>query len=244
MVNLPGLLSGTKKRKRKASAGKKRRQLFESLEQRQLLAAGINPVVFIPGFAGTFADVLDSNNDLIAEPERSEKIDEWYTNRGLHPDELALEPGAQVYQNIVETLENAGYVPGSTLFVTTWDWRLPVAPVDGVNDGALAATYADIADPTFDTGLDYLAHTLQAVKAANPAATHVDLVTHSTGGLVARSYLQSAAYGQNDLLPVGNLVLAGVPNRGTSDTWNLSLDDWAGSAATRGAARLRRPSIP
>ncbi|MEM8912146.1 MAG: hypothetical protein AAGC97_10295, partial [Planctomycetota bacterium] len=202
-----------------------------------MLAVGANPVVYIPGFAGSFADVLDNNLDLIAEPQLSQRLDEWSFNRGLTPDKLALEPNGQVYQNLYQTLENVGYVQDQTLFVTPWDWRVPVAPVDATADGQLQnATFAAITDATFDTGLDYLAHTLQAVAATG--ATEVDLITHSTGGLVARAYMQSPAYGQNGLPTIGNLVMAGVPNRGVTETWNLSLDDWAGSGGTRALTLL------
>ena len=157
--------------------------------------------------------MVQSNGDLIAEPDRTNRVDEWLTTRGLHPDKLVIEPFAQSYHNVVKTLENAGYVQGQDLFVSTWDWRTPVAPVDNVNDGSLTASFADITDATFDTGLDYLAHTIQEAKSANPTATAVDLITHSTGGLVARAYVQSTAYADranNGLLSVNNLIMAGV----------------------------------
>ncbi|WP_372894369.1 LEPR-XLL domain-containing protein, partial [Stieleria sp.] len=230
-----------KQRKVSEQLIKRRRQLVEQLEQRILLAAnpGPDPVVLVPGFAGTFA-----------ADETPTGLDEWYTQRGLAPSKLALEPNGQVYQNIVQTLRNVGYISAEdatpenpqSLFVALWDWRVPVAPVDSdalTNpDGSLSVTAAELTDATFDTGLDYLVHTLQQVKAANPGATHVDIVSHSTGGLVTRAYLQSAAYGQSGLPMVDDFVMAGVPNEGTSDPFNLSSDDWSSSITTRAAARL------
>ncbi|MEZ6133641.1 MAG: Ig-like domain-containing protein [Pirellulaceae bacterium] len=229
-----------------------RSQLFEQLESRQMLAVGPNPVVFIPGFAGTFADVIGADGNLIAESVRTERMDEWYTQRGLPPSKLALEPFSGTYQNIVQTLDNVGFVTQEeaianpllqqSLFVALWDYRVDVAPTDGVDDGVLSnATYSEIADISFDTGLDYLAHTLEQVKAIYGPGTTVDIVTHSTGGLIARSYLQSAAYANravNGLPAVGSLVMAGVPQHGVSETWNFMLDDWSDSAASRAAARL------
>jgi triacylglycerol esterase/lipase EstA (alpha/beta hydrolase family) len=50
----------------------------------------------------------------------------------------------------------------------------------------------------------------------------VDVIAHSTGGLVARSYIQSAAYGgffngTQKLPTFENLIMVGVPNRGARE---------------------------
>ena len=78
---------------------------FELCEQRQLLAAnpGLDPVLFVPGFGGTFAaDTSEAG------------LNEWFTTRGISPDKLTLEPLANNYGDIVQTLENVGYVQGET----------------------------------------------------------------------------------------------------------------------------------
>jgi pimeloyl-ACP methyl ester carboxylesterase len=58
-----------------------------------------------------------------------------------------------------------------------------------------------------------------------------DVIAHSTGGLVARTYIQSAAYGGEyaagkNLPRVNNLIMVGVPNRGASKAWNPLHDNW------------------
>ncbi|HDO23621.1 MAG TPA: lecithin--cholesterol acyltransferase, partial [bacterium] len=45
----------------------------------------------------------------------------------------------------------------------------------------------------------------------------VDIIAHSMGGLVARSYIQDANY-RND---VGKLIMLGAPNYGSSDVYTL-----------------------
>jgi hypothetical protein len=69
-----------------------------------------------------------------------------------------------------------------------------------------------------------------------PPLDAVDVIAHSTGGLVARTYIQSAAYGDEyapgrRLPKIDNLILVGVPNRGASKAWNPLHDNWAGDPA-------------
>jgi len=204
-----------------------------------------DPVLLVPGFGGTFAADTSSAG-----------LDEWYTTRGAPPDSLQTDPLGNVYADIVRTLENVGYVQGETLFVANWDWRVPVAADDGIVDGQISGITAEsITDGVYETGVDYLGYWLdQAADAwsashAGEQLGSVDIIAHSTGGLVARSYVQSDAYGgaydadgdgvANEFLPmVNDLVLAGMPNRGVATTWNLLHDDWNVNAASRLAARV------
>ena len=205
-----------------------RRACLEQLERRELLTAGLDPVIVIPGFGGTFANETTSNTN------------EWLTTRGLPPSKLALEPFGGVYQNIVQSLENVGYAatgPNQKLFVSLWDWRLPVAPTDGSADGTLTIN-PNLNDAVYETGLEYLAKTLNDIKTLYPGITKVDVIAHSTGGLIARSYMQSSINGANGLPTIDDLVLAGVPNEGVTDPFNLSGDDWSSKAAARAAAQM------
>ena len=54
---------------------------FEMLERREVMAAGSDPVILIPGFGGSFA-----------ANETPATVNNWLTNRGLPPTQLALEP--------------------------------------------------------------------------------------------------------------------------------------------------------
>jgi len=161
-----------------------------------------------------------------------------------------LEPFANSYNNIVKSLENVGYVssgPNQSLWIANWDWRLPVASVDAnaltTPDGMIAGvTGASISDNTFETGVDYLGAVLKQIKTLLPAVTKVDVIAHSTGGIIARSYIQSSAYGASfgaaNLPTIDDLILAGVPNEGVADPWSFSVDDFSASAVSRGLAMV------
>ncbi|MCC6511795.1 MAG: hypothetical protein IT423_22025, partial [Pirellulaceae bacterium] len=178
---------------------------------------------YIPGFGGTFA-----------QNESAAGLTEWYTNRGLEPAKLALEPFTLVNQNIIKSLENVGYVsngPGRNLFVGLWDWRLPISRTDSnavtAPDGVLTnASVSTITDNVFATGLDYFGNLLAQVKTLYPTATKVDVIAHGAGGLIARSYIQSNVYAQGGLPAIDDLVMVGVPNQGVADAWNLIRNNW------------------
>lgn len=103
------------------------------------------PVLVVPGFGGTLPF------------DRTETgLQEWYLNRGIHPDKLEVEPLANGYDDLFQTLSNVGYVEGVSVFGAAWDWRMPVAVEDGVADGHLTShTGASISDTTFESGVDY-----------------------------------------------------------------------------------------
>ena len=59
------------------------------------------PLLFIPGFGGTFADVTLTDDPAITG---GDALEEWYLNRGIDPTRLALEPLSQAYSDIVQNL--------------------------------------------------------------------------------------------------------------------------------------------
>jgi dipeptidyl aminopeptidase/acylaminoacyl peptidase len=187
--------------------------------------AARRPVLIIPGIAGTYA--ADITNDNL-----------WLLNRGVQPSALQIDPLARVYHDLIKTFENVGYVKNKDLFVVNYDWRLIPGPIDGSIDGTVnGITAQSISDNTFQYGVDYLGLALRQAaerwKQDHPGEKleEVDIVAHSTGGLVARTYIQSPAYnevfGGSDKLPrVKNLIMVGVPNRGASKAWNALHDNW------------------
>jgi pimeloyl-ACP methyl ester carboxylesterase len=185
------------------------------------------PVLILPGIGGSFVDVL---NPL--------EYFRWIFNRGLNPDELVIDPLIKSYDDLTTTLENSGYQIGEDLFVVPYDWRLPPGPSDGSTDGKVSGISAtSITDSNYEYGVDYLGYWL--TKAAEkwkerfpdaPPLDSVDIIAHSTGGLVARTYIQSNAYGGSvSTLPlpkVDKLIMLGVPNEGVPQAWNPINDDW------------------
>jgi hypothetical protein len=107
--------------------------------------------------------------------------------------------------------------------------------IDGRIDGLTAAS---ISGQHYTYAVDYLGDVLKqaaeqwaADHPALPPLDSVDVITHSTGGLVARTYVQSGAYGggyaSGKHLPrVNNLIMVGVPNQGASKAWNPLHDNW------------------
>ena len=81
----------------------------------------MRPLILLPGIGGDFA--------------ATEYIDEWYVRRGIEPTKLQIDPLVGVYDDLIKTLLNSGYVEGQTLFVGNYDWRMQPGPIDGQIDG-------------------------------------------------------------------------------------------------------------
>jgi HYR domain len=185
------------------------------------------PVLIIPGVGATYsADVSDDHP--------------WLIHRGIAPSFLQIDPMTRVYDDLFETLKSAGYVEGKDLFKVLYDWRLPPGPDDHVLDGTIAGlTAASISSGHYTYAVDYLGEILKQASAqwtadhpALPPLDAVDVIAHSTGGLVARTYIQSGAYGglygQTSTLPrINNMIMIGVPNQGASKAWNPMHDNWS-----------------
>ena len=186
------------------------------------------PVIILPGFLGSFAI-----------PTAQAEAD-WFSSIGLPPSELTLDPLTNTYADLVQTLENVGYVNGQTLFQAPWDWRLPVAPQDGTIDGKLTnLTVGEFTGGVYHYAVDYLGSAL--VSAAQNWASAFDgrslpavnVVTHSTGGNIARAYIQSPAYGQ--ALPSGltlpklnDFVMMAGANQGSPDAFDALNNNFSG----------------
>jgi hypothetical protein len=88
------------------------------------------PVLFVPGVGGTYA--IDDN--------------QWVLSRGLLPNQLVLDPLAHSYDDLIASLQNAGYTLGKDLFPVTYDWRLAPAPTDSTFDGKIDGLKPSIHD--------------------------------------------------------------------------------------------------
>jgi Lecithin:cholesterol acyltransferase len=197
------------------------------------------PLLILPGIGGTFA-APGSESD-------------WYVQRGIDPEKLQVDPIAGVYNDLINTLCNVGYVRDKTFFVANYDWRVAPGPIpadlsdDTQFDGFIAGLTSsqiesDLGAGLFTTGVHYLVYWMEKAvqtwtETFGSAPTSVDVIAHSTGGLVARTYIQSAAYMEpfrSITLPaVNNFIMAGVPNRGASKAWNVLNDNWGIDASFR-----------
>lgn len=102
-----------------------------------------------------------------------------------------LDPITHTYDNLILSFKDNGYEKGKNLFEFPYDWR---------NDNVYTAEKLKekIDEIKEETGL--------------PA---VDIVAHSMGGLLARQYIESDAYG-ND---VNQLITLGTPNKGAPEAY-------------------------
>lgn len=192
------------------------------------------PVLVVPGIAGCYT--ADLRNDAV-----------WSRVRGRPPFTLAIDPFAHVYDDLIQSLKNAGYVEGESLFIANYDWRMTPGPSDGTNDGVIQMTAAELTDTTWSYGVDYFAYFLkeaaEAWRRKYPDAGDlpgVDVISHSTGGLVVRSYQQNAArgavyltdeQGEHRLPQVERSIMIAVPNSGASKIWNPWNDNWVSDPA-------------
>ena len=101
-----------------------------------------------------------------------------------------------VYAPIVERLEAAGYREGETLFVFDYDWRLSV-----FDNAELLAAFVD---------------------AELPGGGAFDVLAHSMGGLIARTY----ALEEGGADRIARLISAGTPWRGSVQVFELLRDGW------------------
>lgn len=190
----------------------------------------LKPILIVPGIGGSFPIFG--------------KFGDWLLNRGGDPTLLEIEPILHSYDDLIKTLENAGYVKGVNLFAAPYDWRLNRAPIDNLIDGKINRNAEQLTNNTYEFAVDHLAFWLkEAMKGWRsqftgvpeneiPPLDSVDVIAHSTGGLVTRSYIQSNGYGGtfkfNDngkvidlnLPKINNFFMIGVPNRGVSKAWN------------------------
>lgn len=179
------------------------------------------PVIFIPGYAAS-------------APTRGEMF-AFLFQRGFRPEKLKL---SLSYHPLIKTLEKEGYKNRRTLFKAVYDWRMPLAPQDGIFDGFLENVTAEsITNGNFSFAVNYLGYWLDLAARANPGLEYVDVVTHSTGGLLARAYIQSPAYGasymdqngeERRLPKIRYLILGAAPNFGTAHSfrpWNGDFQD-------------------
>ncbi|HWB33769.1 MAG TPA: hypothetical protein VG753_00390, partial [Candidatus Paceibacterota bacterium] len=108
-------------------------------------------------------------------------LNSWQTDSGSVIDPIFL-----TNKNLIDTLTSNGYVNGQTLFLFPYNWEEPAA----------------------STATE-LQNTIASIK-ATCGCSHVDIIAHGTGGLIAEQYIESAGYG-ND---VDQIVFLGTPLQG------------------------------
>lgn len=122
------------------------------------------------------------------------------------PEEWFMTPGVKVYDGLIQTLQNAGYTINQNLFVFNYDWR---KPVEGIANDLK----------------DYIG------RHPPPAGTKINLIGHSLGGLVARTYIQENPNNQID-----KLITIGSPHKGAVKSYYV----WEGADLAKGLTGWQR----
>lgn len=102
-----------------------------------------------------------------------------------------IDPILNTYTDLIKAFENNGYAMGKDLFVLPYDWH---------RDNNYTATLLKIK--------------IDEAKESS-GANKVDIVAHSMGGLVTRSYLEGDSY-SND---VNQVVFLGTPHMGSAKSY-------------------------
>ena len=105
--------------------------------------------------------------------------------------EWKLDPILRTYDNLWQAMKNAGYIEGETLFAFPYEWR---------QDNTLTAFQ--------------LKQKIDEVKSICNCSK-VDIVGHSMGGLVARTYAESNYYDGD----IDQLVFLGTPHKGSPKSY-------------------------
>lgn len=124
----------------------------------------------------------------------------FITNRG---DASRLDPFVGSYRPLLENLEKMGYEWDKTLFAVAYDWRNG----NQISAGFLKSSLATAISHSTGWGM---------VDEDGKA----DVVVHSMGGLVSRSYIQGGGYDGN----VRKIVFIATPHKG----YNFDYRTWEG----------------
>lgn len=178
-----------------------------------LVAPGNDPILIIPGLAASH------NSKRILKDQAGGEWD--------------FTPSANVYEPLIQQLENSGYRRGEDIFVVHYDWR----------------------QSNRQSAVEYLMPAIDKALEGKWYGEKVNIIAHSMGGLVARSYAQSQNLYRDD---INKMILLGTPSSGASDAyviwegglfpqrWGRLQKAWIGRiersiARTRKAKEMKRP---
>ncbi|MEN6439557.1 MAG: hypothetical protein ABFD97_13365 [Syntrophobacter sp.] len=151
-------------------------------------SAGQAPVVVVPGILGSLSSCLFVDPASGKPCPAGFDFHYLYGLQTIHlTPEWILDPIGKTYDSLVEELQYNGF----TVYPAPYDWR-------SQNSITASRTLADIT----------------ARARLKSGSEKVDIVAHSMGGLVTRSYIEQL--GMSD---VGKFVMLGTPNRGSQDAY-------------------------
>ncbi|MDB2449056.1 alpha/beta fold hydrolase [bacterium] len=166
-----------------------------------------NPVVVVPGLLGSRLCVSDGDEAKVVWGTVTSITQ--FTSLAYDPADRSIQPCGlirevsylgvykqEVYAGFVDRLVEEGYREGDNLFLFDYDWRLSV-----FDNARLLADF---------------------IEREVPGTERVDLVAHSMGGLIARTYILEQGGDQQ----VARLITAGTPLRGSVEVFDLLENGW------------------
>ncbi|MEW6610881.1 MAG: alpha/beta fold hydrolase [Patescibacteria group bacterium] len=170
--------------------------------ERDVWKARKDPVILIPGISGSklfhndeeiwmnvgkiITDIGDEFLDVLSMDDGGQSVNDIEVGDIIRMKDFIFPiPDFIVWSNLIEDLQNAGYIENQTLFVFPYDWRMD----NSITAEALQAFITSVLQQT-----------------SSPKA---DLITHSMGGLVAKQYISQ--YGETS---VDQLIFIGTPHYG------------------------------
>ncbi len=149
------------------------------------------PVIIIPGIMGSYLNKEDGTEVWMNISKMLLEHDDSYLNdlilsvSGLPESPVKVgnviikTPSEDFFESLVENLKNTGYQEGMDLFVFPYDWRLDM-------DGTSIA----------------LSNFIEEIK-TQTSHTKVDIISHSMGGLLSKSYIKNHGDSLNKFIDIG-----------------------------------------
>lgn len=181
----------------------------------------VQPVVmFVPNFLGSLPRFNLTNPTIAAA-----QADEFVNTLGFDPVRLYPEQIDKSANKLLEVFDGVpGYRLGENLIFAAYDWRLPVAPA-GVADAHIDLDDLNFTDNVYAYAVEYLVYWLERAKDGFRAqygdlnGFRIHLVTHGTGGIVTRAFLQSVLYEDEYMDIIKKVVNIGTPHEGFVDAF-------------------------
>jgi pimeloyl-ACP methyl ester carboxylesterase len=196
------------------------------------------PTLIVPGILGSLPPEIEFRGSTATHAFQLGRIRKELRRfllkpTAFDPRELAHERLGKAYADIIDRFEMNGFefckvhadVAPETdptcdrdadLFFAAYDWRQPVL----LNPNDATQLLWDN-DGVFESGVEYLDWWIDLAKAkwveryGSADGFGVDLVAHSMGGLVSRSYIQEADEAGQVAETVSHLIMLGTPNHGS-----------------------------
>lgn len=151
-----------------------------------------NKLVMVAGTTSYLLNAASWTTGTLGDPPGTKRIDPVVIVPGILESwpvngQWKLDPVFKIFDNLLASFREAGYVDETTLFTFPYDWHQ-----SNVLTGQL------------------LKQKIAEIK-AKTGTNKVDVVAHSMGGLAARSYIQGDTYGGD----IDEFIMIGVPNQGS-----------------------------